>query len=1130
MKFRLSLLWAQSLFILPILQTASAATVNVNYWSQVADIWKTNPATAEFQLTSNITVAPSRNDQTIEGAMPISTGQSMTVNGKNGSERYTLTSNIPIIRDSTIVRPFIVDGGTLKLENLKFVTLFETNMSGEDPVRFQPSKRNGRSIEDGGYTRSFYACGAVVFSKSEDSVTQITNCAFNDNYIEQTTQSKTGNTAEVSGGALGGKGLFTILFSTFDSNKAVSSITAKSPLASAAGGAIYAQHLQIGNSEFTKNYVRAQESGYSDTAAPNMEVIAMGGAIAAEGGQNEIIITSSHFTGNYAQAISDQAQTTAASGGALLIADIDRATVSYCTFTGNYALASGISASAYGGAGSFSQTDFITGSIFTGNHATAIATPKQVTGIDSGATAWGGAAFGGNFDGCTFKGNYAEALTPFDEDAIPLGSSSALGGALYTASSVIKNSSFIGNYTSSAVTSLGGAIYLTPANGSFVLDIIADTQQSIFRGNRINVSLTGAGGMAMDGTANAIYIDALALAGEGSTLDFRAGSGLSVEFYDPIVVNADGAEVKLSFNRPGETGSAVYDGAIVFRGEPKLTETDSPDNRISYTSSAVSMRQYGGEVTIMDKAVLGADVNNREALAIGAQRYDMDKGLLQIITDGHLLASQMQFGAAGKENDAICTFRNGTGAQMTADSISIGHGLTVDFQPFLDTYDSGTVINANSLTLGGSLKIADKKAGYLEFYLNKRWAQTQRYLVFSLSDSAFNGKTGDFSAILSEQTGLSSVSELYGHKGSWEMKWDGNDLYAVWTADKTPVPPVDPEDPDLPVDPEPPVEPANPQIHPELAGSLVINSLWSTVSNMKALNNAALARTGLARHKMGKDINYWASGLGDFSQHRSQGSADGFDYSGFGYSVGADYLFRENNLVAGVAFGNLIGTNKSRDFAAEIDQTSYMGLLYAGWLKQLNQGTLLTIDGTASFGTTSNKLKTYYSDDRYGHGKWDNDAWRITLRATWNCALNENWTISPFIGLEYDDATQHSFTENGSRVRSFQKSTLRNLALPAGVAISNQTNCLGGMKWSNSLAVSYIPDVYRENPDAVAILTSQDYSWTVRGIKPLRNAVRVEYNTRLQLNPSWAVFAGYSLEGRKNSVYHNASAGVSCSF
>lgn len=86
------------------------------------------------------------------------------------------------------------------------------------------------------------------------------------------------------------------------------------------------------------------------------------------------------------------------------------------------------------------------------------------------------------------------------------------------------------------------------------------------------------------------------------------------------------------------------------------------------------------------------------------------------------------------------------------------------------------------------------------------------------------------------------------------------------------------------------------------------------------------------------------------------------------------------------------------------------------------------------------------------------------------------------------------------------------------------------MKWSNYLAVSYIPDVYRKNPEAVALLTSQDYSWTVRGIKPLRNAVRLEYGTRLQLNPSWALFAGYSMEGRKNSVYHNANAGFSVSF
>lgn len=1041
MKLRLPLFWLRTLLVFPLLQVAPAQSFSIDSWYILAQEWNKNPAEAEFQLNSNIIVETNWSDQSKDGTMTISDGQSMTVDGKNGTDRYTLSSNSPIIRESTIVRPFIADGGNLTLKNLKFNTLFEINMSAEDPVRDQPVTRSGRAaIEEG--TLSFYACGAAVFSKSENSVIRITECDFTSNYISQDKPSKTANTAEVSGGAIGGKGLFTILFSTFNNNKATAQITLKGLLASAAGGAVYARNLQIGNSYFTTNYAKAVESGYDDTIAPGAgaDVTAKGGAIVVEGGTNEVIIAGTYFTRNYAQAQSDQASTTAADAGALFLSNAGSTTVNQCTFTSNYALATGIAVSSRGGAACFEQDVFISKSTFTGNHATANAiTPQKDTGIASEANAWGGAAFGGNFDACTFKGNYAEATIPLKEENgahVPLGPSSALGGALYTTSSVIKNSSFINNYTNSAATSLGGAIYLTPSNGRFTLDIIAETQRSQFRGNRTNVSLTNGDGLAMDGTANALYIDAPALTENGSTLDFRAAAGLSIEFYDPIVVNAAGGEVELSFNRPGGPDVPAYEGSIVFRGEPALTETDSADNRISYTSSTVSMHQYGGEVAIIDKAVLGADINSPQTLAIGAERYDMDKGLLQMTTAGHLMASQMQFGTAGKENDAICTFRNGTGAQMTADHITIGNGLTVDFQPFLDTHNSGTILNTGALTLNGSLKIADKSAGYLEFYLNKRWAETQRYLVFHLSDNALNGKTGDFTAILSTQTGSNLVSETYGHKGSWKMEWIGNDLFAVWESDNPPVDPTPPVDPEPPVDPDFPVNPpspAEPQIHPELAGNIVINSLWSTVSNMKSLSRAALSQTGLSRHKMGKNINYWASGLGDFSQHRSQGNADGFRYNGFGYSVGADILFPKNNLVTGVAFGNLFGTNKSRNYAAEIDQTSCMGLLYSGWMKQLDKDTLLTIDGTASYGSTSNKLKTYYSDAMYGRGKWDNDAWRLTLKASWNHSLSENWTVSPFIGLEYDDATQAAFMETGSRVRRFQQATLRNLALPIEV-------------------------------------------------------------------------------------------------
>lgn len=1133
---------------LPLIQSALAQDVNpttVHYWTDL------NNTDSSFQLADGISVSNTY-DGADKGTKTIATDRSVEINGGYGANnRYGISgANGAIVRETTINRAFIVDGGTLTLKNINFSDLFEYNSKGKNEIMAKEIMTKAtRSSSTGGAGVTLYSTGSSVFSKSENSAINIINCSFTLNSILQdmawkTTETKTpvyvsgtpvvDGTSVVSGGAIGGDGLFTVLFSSFSKNNAIAVLDQEGTLASAKGGAIRANHLQIGGVDFTENYAKAREALTSGA-----EVSASGGAIAAEGANTEITVTGSTFTGNYASAISDEGNKSEAKGGALFLNVDGNApnTIEGNTFTGNYAKAlgnynvqtDGIIVSSIGGAAFFNQEDFVTGCTFTGNHASAtVVIPNSVNlediDISVQTKAWGGAAYGTNFDTCTFTGNYAEVsayASNINGIIAPVGEVSALGGALYMTSGIVKNSSFISNYTIEAPVSRGGAIYLAPLEDNFSLDIIASGKQSIFRGNRMNVIAVDQNGFPFGGTSNSIYIDATGISGSASRLDFRATSGFSVQLFDPIVIDAGNANVELSFNRPGTPDSPSYEGAIMFRGDTDLAEYASPDDLISYTSSKVSMHQYGGEVAIMDGAVVGANVQNHDELEIGAQRYVMDKGLLEMTTNGHLMASRMQFGN-GEQANASCTFRNGTGARMTANSITINNGLTFDFVPFIDSHDSGTILETATLSLGGNLHIADKSTGYLEFYLNSRWAENQRYLVFHLSDEALAGKSGDFGGILSNLAESNKVPDTYGHKGTWTMEWDGNDLFAVWKADLTPEPPVDPGQPDPPT--------PQPQINPELAGNIVINSLWSTVSNMEALSGTAFSQIGISRFKLGKDVNFWGSALGDFKNHRSQGRIDGYNYNGFGYSVGTDLLFKESNLVGGVAFGNLFGKNKSRDYNAKIDQTTYIGMFYARWMKEINKENLLNLDGSLSLGTTANKMKTYYSDGMYGCGKWDNDAVRLTLKFSWNHALNQTWTLTPFIGLEYDDASQLEFTESGSRVRNFQKSTLRNLALPAGIAISSQQNCFGSMKWSNSWAVSYIPDVYRKNPASKATLYSQNYTWMARGINPARNAVGAAYDTRLQFNEAWAMFAGYSLEARKNSVYHNANIGFSYSF
>ena len=70
----------------------------------------------------------------------------------------------------------------------------------------------------------------------------------------------------------------------------------------------------------------------------------------------------------------------------------------------------------------------------------------------------------------------------------------------------------------------------------------------------------------------------------------------------------------------------------------------------------------------------------------------------------------------------------------------------------------------------------------------------------------------------------------------------------------------------------------------------------------------------------------------------------------------------------------------------------------------------------------------------------------------------------------------------------------------------------------------------RDNPETRARRLMNDFSWTARGSRPDRNAVRVNYNSTVVINPRWTAYGGYEFEGRSKSTYHRVNAGVSYAF
>lgn len=261
---------------------------------------------------------------------------------------------------------------------------------------------------------------------------------------------------------------------------------------------------------------------------------------------------------------------------------------------------------------------------------------------------------------------------------------------------------------------------------------------------------------------------------------------------------------------------------------------------------------------------------------------------------------------------------------------------------------------------------------------------------------------------------------------------------------------------------------------------------------------------------------------------RTKSGVEGFDYQGGGFAVGGDCRLGKQWL-GGVAYGYTSGKNISREYQAANRQNANMGLIYTGWRLPMSKGQALTITAAAGFSSSDNSLSSVTSGGQNSSGSWTNRAWDGTVKAAWDLPLGRGLVLTPRIGVEYTDVTQEAFTERGEMARRFDRGHYRNLALPVGLSLTRNLT-LGGMPWSHTVSVEYLPDVYRSNAETHARLTSNGYAWGVDGSKPARQGVRAGISGRLQVTDNWSAYGSYQVEARDNFVNQSVMLGAGYSF
>lgn len=733
-----------------------------------------------------------------------------------------------------------------------------------------------------------------------------------------------------------------------------------------------------------------------------------------------------------------------------------------------------------------------TNTIFSGNY---------VSNSHSGATScYGGAIYmyGRNASilslgaNATFLGNYVTGNTYSHGGAI------CMYGLRSLSFTIRDGAIFKNNYAGT----FGGAIYLQGMtyNADTISRFLAFTHDVLFSGNMTGGTVTQlSGGITVEnGIANAIHVSG------GNHLQLAAAREREVRFNDPVTSDGRAKELIFSLNRytDDEGNSHITEGTVIFSGE-HYQGGDAHLVASRYNDFKGQVTLYGGTLVLEHNVVFGNSELKEDT------SMTLERGTLEITGGSTVNAASFTVAHGG------VILRPGTSSFINAKNVDFSQGFVFDMQKQIHSAGSpvspsGLSISASdSFIMGGSIGIMDSGVSADYFYADNSWAQERTFIVLTDSDRTH---VNDFLGACSIATGSERVDSPYAYTGSWSHQWldaDGDgfaeQLQLVWT----------------------PASSSIRGILPELAGALTMNSMWSSASNALGMSATALGTLDATRFITGPENNYWVKGMGDFLCQGSEGSRDGFDYNGGGYAVGADRRMAANTVL-GLGFGDLYGKMYSRSFVGDIGQQTRIAMFYGGWNKELDRNHALMVTGSAGYGWTGNRMNSCHTGG-WSHGKWTNRTLAAALNGKWSRRLNENLSVDFMFGLEYTDVTQGAFTETGWDGRRFGKGHLKNLSLPAGAGITCRSE-LKGREWINSVAVSYLPDVYRENPDAPAQRLLNGYRWEAKGAAPDRNALRVNLTSSLQLSPRWRVHAGYEFEGRSRATAHRFNAGAAFTY
>ncbi|WP_201456294.1 autotransporter domain-containing protein [Chlamydia sp. 17-3921] len=346
-------------------------------------------------------------------------------------------------------------------------------------------------------------------------------------------------------------------------------------------------------------------------------------------------------------------------------------------------------------------------------------------------------------------------------------------------------------------------------------------------------------------------------------------------------------------------------------------------------------------------------------------------------------------------------------------------------------------------------------------------------------------------------------AETYGHAGVWsEARVEEGKLVIDW-------------------------EPTGYNLNPEKQGSLVLNTLWGVGEDLRAIKlQQQFHNMTTQRMELDFSTNIWGAGFGTFANCSSETKIDGFTHRVGGYIVGMDTQLIEDFLIGG-SFSQCLGYTSSTSYDARSDTSSYIG---SGYLSILSGSWLFK--GSFVYGQVANDLKTRYAGLGSSSANWNSQGFLADVRVDYRYIVNPRKFISaivstfvPFAEVEYIRIDLPEVKEIGNEARIFQQGRLENIAIPVGLTLE-QNYSRGSHSEVNGLSVTYIFDVYRQQPESVISLPEAVFSWKGMGADVSPKAIRAQFNNDTEWSSYFSTHFGVNYEWREHINTLDINAGI----